>query len=144
MASREKTFTLKLVPWQSRIAKDFLDLEYYIDAVEINPGVIKCPASYKIPPEGLSKRDWVLYLTGEQMETVQEVFGLKEPISGINITEGQIKRGDVVFREKRFALKLAPWQTRLTRDFLDTDKYIEMVEINPGVISISNSEILLE
>lgn len=134
MNSQEKTFTLNLVPWQSRIAKDFLDLEIYVDAVEINPGVIKCPASYKIPAEGLSKRDWVLYLTDEQMKIVQEVFGLKEPVSGINITEGQIKKGEVVFRERRFALNLAPWQSRMTKDFLNTDKYIEIVEIKPGVI----------
>ena len=98
MNSQEKPFTLNLVPWQSRIAKDFLDLEIYVDAVEINPGVIKCPASYKIPAEGLSRRDWVLYLTEEQMEMVQKEFDLREPVSGINITEGQIKRGEVVFR----------------------------------------------
>jgi hypothetical protein len=134
MKSQEKTFTLNLVPWQSRIAKDFLELEIYVDAVEINPGVIKCPASYKIPAEGLSRRDWVLYLTDEQMEIVQKEFGLKEPVSGINITEGQINKGEVVFREKRFALNLAPWQSRMIKDFIDTDKYIEIVEIKPGVI----------
>ena len=41
MDSRQNIFTLNLVPWQSRIAKDFLDLEIYVDAVEINPGVIQ-------------------------------------------------------------------------------------------------------
>lgn len=134
MKSTEKLFTLNLVPWQSRLAKDFLDLEIYVDAVEINPGVIKCPASYKIPAEGLSRRDWVLYLTDEQMKIVQKEFGLKEPVSGINITEGQIKKGEVVFRERRFSLNLAPWQTRMVKDFLNTDKYVEVIEIKPGVI----------
>lgn len=134
MVSREKTFTLNLVPWQSRIVKDFLDSEIYVDAVEINPGVINCPSSYKIPAEGLSRRDWVLYLTGEQMNTVQEVFGLKEPVSGINITEKQIEKGEVVFRERRFALKLADWQSRMVKDFLETNKTVEIVEIKPGII----------
>lgn len=134
MSTMEKTFTLNLVPWQSRLVKDFTDLDYYVDAIEINPGVIKCPASYKIPPEGLSRCDWVLYLTDEQMKEVQKEFGLKEPVSGINITEGQIKRGDVAFRERSFSLELAPWQSRMVEDFLGTSKFVEKVEIKPGVI----------
>ena len=98
MELREKTFMLDLVPWQSRMAKDFLNLKTPIKVVIINPGVIQCPASYKIPAEGLSRRDWVLYLTDEQMKIVQKQFNLRSPISGINITGGQIKKGEVVFR----------------------------------------------
>ena len=134
MSPREKTFTLNLVPWQARLAKDFLDLDFYVDAVVIKLGVIKCPASYKIPAEGLSRRDWVLYLTDEQMKVVQKEFDLKEAVSGINITEGQIKKGDVVFQERTFSLKLEAWQTRMVKDFLDTSKFVEIIEIKPGII----------
>jgi hypothetical protein len=134
MSTRRNAFTLNLVPWQSRLAKDFLDLNYYVDAVVINPGVIECPASYKIPPDGLSRRDWVLYLTDEQMKIVQQEFDLKEPVSGINITDKQIKKGDVAFQERKFSLKLEAWQARMAQDFLGTTKFVEMVEIKPGVI----------
>jgi hypothetical protein len=134
MSTKRNAFTLNLVPWQSRLAKDFLDLNYYVDAVVINPGVIECPASYKIPPEGLSRRDWVLYLTDEQMRIVQQEFDLKEPVSGINITDRHLKKGDVVFQERRFSLKLEAWQTRIAQDFLGTTKSLVMVEIKPGVI----------
>lgn len=134
MSTRRNAFTLNLVPWQSRLAKDFLDLNYYVDAVVINPGVIECPASYKIPPDGLSRRDWVLYLTDEQMKIVQQEFDLKEPVSGINITDKQIEKGDVVFQERKFSLKLEAWQTRMAQDFLGTTKFVGTVEIKPGII----------
>jgi hypothetical protein len=89
-------FTLFLAPWQIRMAKDFLPLKR-ITRVTFKPGVIVCPASYKVPVDGLSRRDWILYLTDEQVTIVKERFGLKTALSGVNITAPQIKSGAVVF-----------------------------------------------
>lgn len=97
MNLEEKSFKLNLASWQSRMVEDFTDIDELIDVVIIKPGVIKCPASYKIPLEGISRRDWVLYLTDEQMKIVQKEFDLPTPVSGINITEGLIEKGDVTF-----------------------------------------------
>ncbi|MEN6375387.1 MAG: hypothetical protein ABFD75_11495 [Smithella sp.] len=92
------SFTLYLSPWQVRLAKDFLPrVVKKFSKIKIEPGVITCPASYKIPVDGLSKRDWVLYLTDEQIAIVQEKFNLKTKISGINITEALIKSKAVAF-----------------------------------------------
>ena len=134
MGSREKTFTLDLASWQSRLAQDFLNLKTLVDVVTIKPGVIQCPVSYKIPVEGLSRRDWILYLTNEQIKIVQKQFNLRSPISGINITEGQIKRGEVVFKAKTFTLNLVSWQSRLAKDFLNKRVPVKVVKIKPGVI----------
>lgn len=98
MKLQEKTLRLKLASWQIRMTQDFLDVKKPFREVSINFGVIKCPASYKIPFEGLSRSDWVLYLTDDQMKTVQEKFDLKSPISGINITEGLIEKDQVIFQ----------------------------------------------
>jgi hypothetical protein len=98
MSPTKETFTLFLAPWQTRIVNDFLSGRIKkIEKVLINPGVIRCPASYKIPVEGISKRDWVLYLTDEQMGIVKEKFNLKTAVTGINITEALIKNKNVVF-----------------------------------------------
>lgn len=96
MALRKAPFTLFLAPWQIRMAKDFLPLKR-ITRITLKPGVITCPASYKIPPEGLSRRDWVLYLTDEQLAIVKERMSLKTAVSGINITPQLIKSGAITF-----------------------------------------------
>jgi hypothetical protein len=96
MALRKAPFTLFLAPWQIRMAGDFLRFKK-ITRVTLRPGVIICPASYKIPPEGLSRRDWVLYLTDEQLTIVKERLGLKTLISGINVTPQLIKNGAITF-----------------------------------------------
>jgi hypothetical protein len=99
MESVKETFTLYLAPWQIRMAHDFLpsDVKQLV-SVKIKPGVIRCPASYKIPDRGLSRHDWVLYLTDEQMIIVHERFNLKTPISGINVTPDLIEKGSITFR----------------------------------------------
>lgn len=98
MEKTNEKITLKLDGWQTRIIHDFLDVEKKFNVVEIDFGVIKCPASYKVPYEGLSRRDWILYLTDVQMRDVQKHLNLQTPISGINITDGLIKDQSVVFR----------------------------------------------
>ena len=93
-----ETFNLFLAPWQVRMIKDFLPrVTRKIEKIAIKPGVIRCPASYKIPVEGLRRGDWVLYLTDEQMVIIKEKFQLKTPVSGINITEELIKNRSVAF-----------------------------------------------
>jgi hypothetical protein len=101
MATIKKTFKLYLSPWQSRFVLDFLPKKIRLrklEYVEINPGVIQCPTSYLIPPDGLSIRDWVLYLTDEQMNIVKDKFNLKSAIHVININEKLIKDKAVVFK----------------------------------------------
>jgi hypothetical protein len=125
---------LKLSSWQSRIAKDFLGLDRLVDSVTIDIGVIKCPASYKIPFRGLSRWDWILYLTDEQLKIIQEKFKLKAPISGINITQDQLEKGEVVFHEKSFKLDLHSWQKRIVQNFIGDNIKATQVIIKPGAI----------
>jgi hypothetical protein len=98
MESVKDTFSLSLASWQVRMANDFLPGKLKkLDKVIFQPGVIHCPNSYLIPEFGLSKRDWVLYLTDEQIGIVKKQFKLKTPIHGINITENLLKNKAVVF-----------------------------------------------
>ena len=98
MPPATETFKLFLAPWQVRMIKDFLPrVTRKIEKIVIKPGVIRCPASYKIPVDGLRRGDWVLYLTDEQMVIIKEKFQLKTPVSGINITEELIKNRSVAF-----------------------------------------------
>ncbi len=98
MPPAAETFKLILAPWQVRMIKDFLPrLSKKFEKIIINPGVIRCPASYKIPVDGLRRGDWVLYLTDEQMVIIKEKFNLKTPVTGINITEELIKNKSVAF-----------------------------------------------
>ena len=129
------SFELVLASWQSRMAQDFLEYERPVESVTIKPGVIQCPASYKIPVDGLSWRDWVLYLTNEQMEIVQKHFGLDIPISGINITDGLIKKGEITFHmATSFKLELDSWQSRIVQDFLNLKRTVDVMTLKPGVI----------
>ena len=134
MKPQEKTFKLKLSSWQQRIVQDFTEAGTLFDTAIIESGVIQCPASYKIPVEGISRRDWVLYLTDRQMEIVQEEFGLKTPVSGINVTAGLIEKGAIVFEQGVFELKLEPWQQRIVQDFTEVRTLVDTVIIKPGVI----------
>jgi hypothetical protein len=95
MQSVKEPFTLYLAAWQTRMIQDFMRKKF--TKVWVKPGVIQCPASYKIPVDGLSRRDWVLYLTDEQLVIVKEKFGLKTVVTGININEALIKNKSVVF-----------------------------------------------
>lgn len=97
MQKTNEAFTLYLANWQSRMVKDFLTSRK-VSRIIVKPGVIQCPASYKIPANGISKRDWVLYLTDEQMVIIKEKFKLKTDVSGINITEELIKLKSVAFK----------------------------------------------
>jgi hypothetical protein len=98
MEPLKRSFKMYLAPWQTRIVRDFLELRKLPKTVTIKPGLGPCPNSYKIPAEGISRRDWLLYLTDEQMIIVKEQFKLPTPISSINITERLLKNKDVVFK----------------------------------------------
>lgn len=98
MTPTKETFTLFLTTWQVRMVHDFLpDIIKKIDRIILKPGSIHCPYSYKIPSDGLSRRDWIIYLTDEQMTIVKERFNLKTTIPGINITEKLLDSKSVVF-----------------------------------------------
>jgi len=97
--------TLYLAPWQKRMVKDFMPASYFkgkrfsdISKVIIGKGVVKCPASYKIPPEGMRRGDWVMHLTDEQMVMVREQFGIPTQITSLNIDPGFLKSGAVQFK----------------------------------------------
>jgi len=98
MEQVKDSFTLHLASWQKRMINDFLGVKQKVDSVKIKPGVIRCPASYLIPATGLSKHDWVLYLTDEQMSIVKERLKLTDAIHGINITESLLKNESITFK----------------------------------------------
>jgi hypothetical protein len=99
MAKVKEEFTLFLAPWQIRMINDFLPGKLKkIEKVIIKPGIIYCPVSYKIPDMGLSRRDWILYLTDEQIRIVKDQFNSRTAITSINITEELIKNKSVVFK----------------------------------------------
>jgi len=99
MASNKKKITLYLSPWQSRMVSDFMPRRKTKWAkVTISLEPVQCPASYKIKTIGLSKKDWIFYLTDEQIAIIKEGFNLKTAISSINITENLLKNKEVVFK----------------------------------------------
>lgn len=100
MAEAKRSVTLYLESWQQRMAKDFSGLKragrWSSLVIEFGPG--GCPSSYLVPPDGMRKGDWLLYLTDAQMAHVKEQFSLRTPISSINITPDAMKSGAVVFK----------------------------------------------
>ncbi len=96
MPTKNGSFTMYLAPWQTRMAKDFLEKAF--SRVILVPGTITCPASYKIPFRGLAKGDWVLYLTDEQIKIVKDKFKLKTPVTAINVNKELLENGSVTFR----------------------------------------------
>jgi hypothetical protein len=97
MEQVKDTFTLHLASWQKRMIQDFVGAKQKADTVKIKPGVIRCPASYLIPIEGLSRHDWVLYLTDEQMSIVKDRLKLPAAIHGINITKSLLDNQSITF-----------------------------------------------
>ncbi len=104
---RGKAMTLYLAGWQKRMIKDFVSPKYFrkfkvpltrVTKMNFKPGVIYCPASYKIPIDGIRKFEWVLYLTDEQINYLRVEMKIKNPITSINITEQFMNNGSVTFK----------------------------------------------
>lgn len=105
MKTKAKTITLYLASWQKRMMKDYMPRSAFkktplekITKVIIKPGRIKCPASYKIVIDWRRTGEWVMYLTDEQINIVHENFGLRTPISSINVSPETIQSGDIAFQ----------------------------------------------
>ncbi|OGO19423.1 MAG: hypothetical protein A2Z15_06190 [Chloroflexi bacterium RBG_16_50_11] len=100
----KEAIALKLTTWQKRMVKDFMPGTYRgialtkISEIFVKIGTIKCPASYKIPPEGIRKGNWVLYLSDAQIKTIMDGFKSRIAIDSINISPDFIRSGDIVFR----------------------------------------------
>ena len=99
MPPAKGTITLKLAPWQARMAKDFLSARIAkIERVRISSILDKKHwVTYRVPVEGISRNSWLLYLTDTQIVRVQEKFGIKTAISAINVNDALIKEGMIVF-----------------------------------------------
>lgn len=124
-----------LDPWQIRMVQDFTGMKFrHLGVIVVKPGVITCPASYKIPPEGISKHDWVLYLNNEQIKMVRKYYKIKDRISGINITAELIKKGDVAFRDNILKLKLEKWQARMAMDNIERKRSPKYMLVRSDVI----------
>lgn len=100
----KKTLTLYMTSWQKRMIKDFMPRAApggrpvgAINRMVVKPVVGKCPVSYKIPPDGMRRGDWILYLTDEQMSMVGDFLGAKIPIPSINVSPDFLKAGDIAF-----------------------------------------------
>ncbi len=101
----ETRLTLYLAPWQKRMVKDFMPAGYFkgrslrnITKIIFGKVVMNCPSSYKIPNQGIRRGDWVFYLTDEQMTIVKERFGVRIPITSLNIGPELLATGDIQFR----------------------------------------------
>ncbi len=100
----DKSLKLYLAPWQKRMLADFMPRSAMgglspsqVNAILLKPGPTKCPMSYKIPPNGIRKGDWVLYLTDEQMSMVADQIGAKVKITSFNISPEFVKSGEIAF-----------------------------------------------
>lgn len=100
----QQQLTLYLASWQKRMMKDFMSREQLIKIqlskvtqMRIKNPKGQCLASYKIPPDGIRKGDWVIYLTDEQMNIVSSKLNLRVPVSSINITEKDLRSGAISF-----------------------------------------------
>ena len=95
----ERAVTLYLTSWQKRMLRDFSRLKQIqkVTKVTIRPGRVGCLTSYKLPPGGMRKDDWLIYLTDEQMVSVTEQLKLRTPIASVNVTADAMKTGSIVF-----------------------------------------------
>ncbi len=99
-----KGMKMYLTSWQKRMVQDLTSekalkglnpKEIDIVAIEFKPG--GCLASYKLPPDGIRIDDYVLYLTDEQMVMASKELGLRERVTGVNISPQALESGEVVF-----------------------------------------------
>jgi hypothetical protein len=92
--------TLYLENWQKRMLRDFSGLKQVekITRIFVKPGKGGCPASYKIPPGGMRKDDWLIYLTDHQILQVKEQLRLRTAITSLNVTADAIRTGAIAFR----------------------------------------------
>lgn len=95
----EAQATIFLEPWQVRMLKDFTKLKQVekITKLIIEAGPIYCPASYKVPPDGMRRDDWLIYLTDTQMRQVREQLKLRTAVSSININAEAMAKGSIKF-----------------------------------------------
>jgi len=101
---RNEEVTLYLTSWQKRMVRDFMPRAYFrggslkdLSKMIFSKGIVKCPASYKIPPEGIRRGDWVMHLTDEQITMVKEQFGVRARITSLNIDPKSVKTGAIKF-----------------------------------------------
>ena len=103
-AEKSKACRIYLNSWQQRMFRDLASREVkkrfdvkVPKLLELRIGPIKCLASYKLPPEGIRKDDWVLYLDDAQTVQVQQEFGLRTRVTEINVSMQEIKAGNLRF-----------------------------------------------
>jgi len=91
--------TVYLENWQKRMLRDFGGLPSIdkITKVTIRPGRGGCLASYKIPPDGMRKGDWLIYLTDPQILEVREQLRLRTAVGSVNVTPDAMKSGAIAF-----------------------------------------------
>jgi len=101
---RTEEVTLYLTSWQKRMVKDFMPASFFkerslrdLSKMIFSKGIVKCPASYKIPPEGIRRGDWVMHLTDEQITMVKDQFDVRARITSLNIDPMSIKKGAIKF-----------------------------------------------
>ncbi len=95
----ESVVTLYLESWQKRMLKDFCSkARQKVNSMIIKPGKIECLASYKIPPDGIHKDDWVIYLTDAQIVQLKDALNLRTAVTNLNVTPAGIKSGAIAFR----------------------------------------------
>ena len=101
---RTEKVTLYLTSWQRRMVKDFMPAGFFkggsfrdLTKLILSKGIVKCPASYKIPPEGIRRGDWVMHLTDEQITMVKEQFGVRARITSLNIDPQSVETGAIKF-----------------------------------------------
>lgn len=99
MATR-KSVTLYLAGWQKRMIMDYMEFKTKKRFSKIVVAKIpdKTWVMYRQPMEIISKYNWNLYLTDEQINIVRERLGVKAKISALNISEKLIESGRIAFR----------------------------------------------
>ncbi len=102
--AKSKEIKIYLTSWQKRMVADFASKDALgrISRRELSKLLVKwkpggCLASYKLPPNGIRKDDWVMYLTDEQMKMVHDELGLRAKVSAVNISAEEIAAGNIVF-----------------------------------------------
>jgi hypothetical protein len=93
----ENTVVLYLESWQRNMVGDFASTKkknitkLIVDIAKFKPS--GCLRSYLIPPDGMRKGDWLLYLTDAQSQRIKEQMKLRTAVPSINITEAAVKAG---------------------------------------------------
>lgn len=100
MKATKESVSLYLAGWQKRMIMDYMGVstKKRLNRIVIGKIPKKDWVMYRQPMDFISKKEWNLYLTDEQIRIVRERLGVRAKISALNISPKMLESGAIAFR----------------------------------------------